>query len=109
MNPAAREAGFRYPVALGAAERHGGPIHLLVIDVFMPEMGGRRLAERLAPAPPRLRTLYLSGYAADAVLRHGLLQDQAHFLQKPFSVTALTWKVREVLDAPAVRVFVKPS
>jgi PAS domain S-box-containing protein len=86
--------------ALWLAERHGGPIHLLVTDVVMPGLGGRGLAERLCAARPGLKVLYLSGYTDDAVVRHGVSREAVHFLPKPFSAAALALKVREVLDGP---------
>jgi CheY-like chemotaxis protein len=84
--------------ALEVAARHAGPIHLLVTDVVMPKMGGRQLAEALRPTHPGLRVLYLSGYTDDAMLRRGVLEPGAAFLEKPFSIAALGLKVREVLD-----------
>lgn len=84
--------------ALGIAQRHKGPINLLVSDVVMPRMGGRQLAQCLAPVRPEMRVLYLSGYTDDAVVRHGVLEDEVAFLQKPFSPLVLAHRVREVLD-----------
>ncbi|MBI3272035.1 MAG: GAF domain-containing protein, partial [Planctomycetes bacterium] len=75
--------------ALLASERHAGPIHLLVTDVVLPQLGGRELAER-----------FMSGYTTDTVVRHGVLEGEIHFLQKPFSTKVFLNKVREVLDAP---------
>jgi CheY-like chemotaxis protein len=84
--------------ALEVAARHGGPIHLLLTDVMMPQMGGRQLADRLMPQRPAMRVLFMSGYADDAVLRHELYEFAANLLPKPFSPDALAHKVREVLD-----------
>ncbi len=85
--------------ALRVCRQHGGPIHLLVSDVVLPGGGGPGVAERLLPLHPGLRVLYLSGYADDAVFRHGVVPENGHFLAKPFAAAALARKVREVLDA----------
>jgi PAS domain S-box-containing protein len=84
--------------ALRVAQAHSGPIHLLVTDVVMPELGGRELAERLSALRPGLKILYLSGYTDDAVVRHGVREAQTAFLQKPFTPGKLAAKIREVLD-----------
>ena len=85
--------------ALRVSQGHAGPIHLLVSDVVMPQLGGRPLAERLAHRHPGMKVLYLLGYTDDAVVRHGVQEDEVNFLQKPYSPTALAAKVREVLDS----------
>jgi two-component system cell cycle sensor histidine kinase/response regulator CckA len=65
-------------------------------------MNGLALAERVAERHPRTRVLYISGYSATMVARQGIANPQdIALLQKPFTVSALTAKVREVLDAPA--------
>jgi CheY-like chemotaxis protein len=84
--------------ALRLADEHPGTIHLLITDVVMPEMGGRELVERLARQRPDIKVLYLSGYTTDAIVRHGVLQAEVAFLQKPFTMAALTNKVRQVLE-----------
>jgi CheY-like chemotaxis protein len=75
-------------------------LDLLVTDVVMPDGGGRAVAERVTKRHPGVKVLYVSGYTDDAVVRHGVLREGMHFLQKPFTAAALAGKVREVLDAP---------
>jgi nitrogen-specific signal transduction histidine kinase/CheY-like chemotaxis protein len=87
--------------AIRLAGSHAGPIHLLVTDVVMPEMGGREAADRLTALRPGLKVLYVSGYTDDAVVRHGVLEAQAHFMQKPFAPSALVAKVRQILGQHA--------
>jgi CheY-like chemotaxis protein len=83
--------------ALTLADRHAGPIDLLVTDVVMPRLSGRELAERLEQRLPDLRVLFLSGYTDDAVVRHGVVEHAVPFLQKPFTAAALAEAVRGAL------------
>jgi nitrogen-specific signal transduction histidine kinase/CheY-like chemotaxis protein len=85
--------------ALQVAQRYHQPIHLLVTDVVMPEMGGRELVEALAPLYPGIHVLYISGYTNDEVLRRGV--SDVELLHKPFSADDLLRKVRELFDAAA--------
>ena len=80
------------------AERHAGPIHLLLTDVIMPRQSGRALAERLRPLRPEMQVLYMSGYTNEAIVRHGVLDPDTVFIQKPFSPAALGHKVRAAID-----------
>ncbi len=86
--------------ALELVERHRAEIALLLTDVIMSGMSGPALASRAAQTIPGLRLLLMSGYAADAVVRHGVLEPDTSFVQKPFTPAVLARKVREVLDAP---------
>jgi PAS domain S-box-containing protein len=84
--------------ALELARRHAAPIHLLVTDVIMPDMNGRALAESLVAVRPEVEVLFMSGYTDDTIVRHGVLEQNVAFLQKPFSRDAFLRKVRETLD-----------
>lgn len=84
--------------ALALARRHTGPIHLLITDVVMPEMNGNLLQAQLTALRPEMKVLFISGYTADVIAHHGIIQAGVEFLQKPFSATTLTQKVREILD-----------
>jgi len=84
--------------ALALVQKYEGPIHLLVTDVVMPEMNGKDLKTKITALRPETKTLFMSGYTANVIAHHGVLEEDLHFLQKPFSVHALTKKVREVLE-----------
>jgi two-component system, cell cycle sensor histidine kinase and response regulator CckA len=84
--------------ALAMARNHRGPLHMLVTDVVMPGMNGRTLADRLLEDAPTLKCLFMSGYTDDVMGTGGMLEQNVHFLQKPFSPRALADKVRQVLE-----------
>ncbi|SEM16091.1 PAS domain S-box-containing protein [Syntrophus gentianae] len=84
--------------AIRIAGEHAGEIHLLLTDVIMPQMNGRDLAKSLTSLFPQLKCLFMSGYTADLIAHHGVLDDNVDFVQKPFSMHALAAKLRETLD-----------
>jgi PAS domain S-box-containing protein len=79
-------------------EKYDGPIHLMLTDVVMPRMDGIELAQRLLSMRPEMRVIYMSGYADNAIHRHGFFEEGVDYIQKPFTVSGLARKVREVLD-----------
>jgi PAS domain S-box-containing protein len=83
--------------AFHQAYEHPGEIHLLLTDVIMPEMNGRILAEKLQAKRPELKCLFMSGYTADIISKHGVLDAGVSFIQKPFDKIQLAAKVRQVL------------
>ena len=85
--------------AIRMAEKHSGDIHLLITDVIMPEMNGRELAQKLMSLYPGLKSLFMSGYTADVIAHHGVLDEGTGFIQKPFSTQDLAAKIREALDS----------
>ncbi|MBW7863511.1 MAG: PAS domain S-box protein [Candidatus Hydrogenedentes bacterium] len=84
--------------ALELSAAHPGEIHLLMTDVVMPEMNGKDLADRLRAARPGMRCLYMSGYTADVIARHGVMDETVAFLQKPFQLKSLADAVRTALE-----------
>jgi two-component system cell cycle sensor histidine kinase/response regulator CckA len=84
--------------ALALAERHPGPIHLLLTDVVMPGLSGPELARSLATSRPDLRVLYMSGYSEHPTVQRDVLDPEAALLPKPFSSEELAGRVREILD-----------
>jgi len=84
--------------ACDLARAHDGRIHLLITDVIMPLMNGRELAQQVLSLCPDIKCLFMSGYTANVIARHGVLQDGVQFLAKPFSMNDIALKVRQVLD-----------
>jgi PAS domain S-box-containing protein len=86
--------------ALLIGERDGERIDLLLTDVVMPNVSGRELATRLEKMQPGIKVLFMSGYTDNVIAHHGVLEEGAEFLQKPFSPEQLAGKVRAVLGPP---------
>jgi CheY-like chemotaxis protein len=85
--------------ALKVMQERGGSIDLVVTDVVMPELNGSELAAKVRELYPKLCVIYMSGYTDDDIVRRGLLDPEMVFIQKPFTASNFTRKVREVLDA----------
>jgi PAS domain S-box-containing protein len=100
--------GFGYGVldsgrpseAVRVAERHKGPIALLVTDVVMPEVNGRVLARTLTAIRPDMKVLYTSGYSNHASVERVELEAGCPLLEKPFTRNGLAKRVRDLLDSP---------
>jgi CheY-like chemotaxis protein len=86
--------------AITLAGCHPGPLDMLLTDVVLPGMNGKELSERLKQFRPDLKVLFISGYTADVIAEHGVLERGVAFLHKPFSPEELASKVREVLAEP---------
>ena len=104
LRRALSHAGYRVELAASGEEalvtlgRLNGQVDLVLTDVMMPGIGGRELAERVRGAHPSARILFTSGYAENAIAHHGVLADGVQFLPKPYTLQALTQKVRDTLD-----------
>ena len=94
--------GYEALIAQGAEEAlalaETVPIDLLITDVIMPEMNGKVLSEQLGRKFPEMRTVFMSGHTADIIAPHGILDQNTHFLQKPFTVHAFMEMVQKVLE-----------
>jgi PAS domain S-box-containing protein len=83
--------------ALKLIKSSHGAIDLLITDVIMPEMNGRDFTTQVNSLYPDIKTLFMSGYTSDVIVRHGILEKGVHYIQKPFSITDLGIKVRKAL------------
>ena len=84
--------------ALALASGYKDEIHLLLTDVILPQMKGPELAKNLLAARPRIKVIYVSGYAESILSPHGVLEPGTILLHKPFSIKILSAKLREVLE-----------
>lgn len=85
--------------ALSIASGDCRRIDLLLTDVIMPKTNGKSLYRKIAALRRDIKVLYMSGYTHDVITSHGIMDEGAHFIQKPFSFQSLAGKVREVLDS----------
>ena len=85
--------------ALQVSQQYPEKIHLLLTDIVMPKSNGREIAEQLLEVRPDLKVIYMSGYADDIIIQHGLLEGELAFLPKPFTPKILVEKVRTTLDS----------
>jgi len=85
--------------ALDILGRRQQPVDIVVTDIVMPMLGGRELAQRVLDRWPGTPILFVSGYSDDAILRRGVLDQGAHFLQKPFTAAALARAMRRALGS----------
>ncbi|MCI0601865.1 response regulator [bacterium] len=85
--------------AIQVASRENVKVDLVITDLVMPQMGGLELSQRLAMQNADLKVLYMSGYTEASVIRQGVLEPGAFFLQKPTSMQVLLKKVRELLSS----------
>lgn len=83
--------------AIRLARQKEDSIDLMVTDVVMPAMNGRDLAGIIQVLQPQMKLLFMSGYTADVISHHGVLDEGVHFIQKPFSVAEFLIKVQQTL------------
>jgi DNA-binding NtrC family response regulator len=84
--------------ALAICTGSGEVFDLLLSDVVMPQMSGKKLKTSIEVLQPKIKTLFMSGYTANVIAHHGILNRDINFLQKPFSMGDLSKKIREVIS-----------
>jgi len=84
--------------AIELCKKNQEKIHLVLTDVVMPLMNGMELYEKIKCIKHDIKVLYMSGYMGDIITNHGVLEEGASFIQKPFTMESLAKKVREILD-----------
>jgi CheY-like chemotaxis protein len=92
------EAVEALPLCQEMKQADNGRIHLLLTDIIMPGINGYELAQQMTPLCPNLKIVYMSGYANEILSKYGEIQQDVHFIPKPFTPQELTQKIRTVLD-----------
>lgn len=82
---------------LTLAQQWPGPLHLLITDLDLPKIAGPELAQRIVAARRETKVLFLSGYSEDLIIGRGILGPRSAFMQKPFDMTLLADKIRDLL------------
>jgi signal transduction histidine kinase/CheY-like chemotaxis protein len=73
-------------------------VQALLLDVVLPKKNGREVYEEISKINPGIKVLYMSGYTADIIHKHGIIDNGLNFISKPVSPTKLLKKMRELLD-----------
>ncbi len=89
------------PEALDFCEKYVSPIELLITDVIMPGMNGKKLKALVEKKYPGIKSLFISGYTPGLVSKLGVIEEGLHFVQKPFKLNVLLKRVREILNQQA--------
>lgn len=100
-----KQLGYRVfaaasPQQASALIKEHKDIVLLITDVVMPEMNGKKLFETLKTELPHLQCLFMSGYTSNVIVHRGIVDEGVNFIQKPFSKQDLSIKIRQVLNLP---------
>jgi signal transduction histidine kinase/5S rRNA maturation endonuclease (ribonuclease M5) len=85
--------------ALSISASYEGTIHLLITDVIIPDMNGMQLYKKISEARPEIKSIFISGYTSNVIAHNGKLDEGINFIQKPFSISDFSRKVRDVLNS----------
>ena len=84
--------------AVDVYQKYKSKIDIIILDIIMPDMGGGDVFEKLKELAPEIKVLLSSGYSIDGEATQLLQRGCSGFIQKPFDLTELSRKVREILD-----------